>query len=227
MPKKNKVLVQIVLTLQIALTSFFYISGQHLKSTFRVSSVYPTVLSQDTPPFVFRDISDHFVCKELAVFIACQQIVWSEGHSFTYTLAAPLTHIYNLTTQQGEIPNSWKAATVTSLHKGRLLSDSNNFRPISFLPAVMQVLQCAINKQLHKHLMTNKLLFPSQSGLRPGYSTCTPCCSELRCLIITLYSENINKGNIIAAIILDLSKAFDKIDHSIHKTKLSLIGVRG
>ena len=48
----------------------------------------------------------------------------------------------------GEIPRSWKAATVTPLHKSESHCDPNNFRPISVLPVVMKIFEHAIHKQL-------------------------------------------------------------------------------
>ena len=91
-------------------------------------------------------------------------------------LAAPLTHIFNLSIHCGEIPRGkkkWKAATVTPLHKSGSHCDPNNFRPISVLPVVMKIFERAIHKQLYDHLVTNKLLSQFQSGFRPGHSTST------------------------------------------------------
>ena len=61
--------LHIVLTLVVALTSFFTSVDTCLRRTLpvlNVSSDYPTTLSQGTPKFVFRDISVHFVRKELS-----------------------------------------------------------------------------------------------------------------------------------------------------------------
>ena len=82
--------------------------------------------------------------------------------------------------------------------------------------------KCAIHKQLYHHLVRNKLLSQFQSGLRPGHSTSTALLDVSDYIL-----KNIDEGNLTGAVLLDLSKAFDKIDHFLFKSKLTALGVRG
>ena len=126
-------------------------------------------------------------------------------------LAELLTYIYNLSLR-----------TVTPLHKSGSLSDPSNFRPIAGVPAVMKIFERAIHKQIYKHLTTHKLLSTHQSGFPPGHSTAT-CLLDVSDFIL----KNMDKGLLTGGIFLDLSEAFDLIDHTILKTKLKSIGIRG
>ena len=127
-------------------------------------------------------------------------------------LAAPLTHIFNLSILCGEIPRSWKAATVTLLHKSGSHCDLNNFSLFSVLPVVMKIFECAIHKQLYDHLVKNKLLSQFQSGFRPGHSTSTALLNVSDYIL-----KHIDEGNLTGAVFLDLRKAFNLIDHSLLK----------
>ena len=87
----------------------------------------------------------------------------------------------------------------------------------------MKIFERAIHKQLYDHLVkNNKLLSQFQSGFRPGHST------SMALLDVSDYIlKNIDEGNLTGAVFLDLSKAFDMIDHSLLKSKLTALGVRG
>ena len=87
----------------------------------------------------------------------------------------------------------------------------------------MKIFERAIHKQLYDHLVKNKLLFQFQSGFRPGHWTST----ALLDVLFSFFLKNIDEGNLTGAVILDLSKAFDMIDHSLLTNKLAALGVRG
>ena len=97
-----------------------------------------------------------------------------------------------------------------------------NYRPISLLPTISKVLERIIYDQLSCYLKENKLLFDHQYGFRSKHST-EFAALELIDRIIT----NMDNDETPINIYLDLSKAFDTIDHSILIAKLKYYGITG
>ena len=98
----------------------------------------------------------------------------------------------------------------------------DNYRPISLLPVISKVFEKIVFRQLYGYLVDNKLIYSSQYGFRTLHST------ELAALEFSdRISNNLDEGKVPIAIFLDLSKAFDTLDHEIILNKLQYFGVRG
>jgi exonuclease III len=140
-------------------------------------------------------------------------------------LTPVITKIVNISLQTGYLPISMKKALVIPLLKKLTLDKEvfNNYRPISNLNFVSKVIERASLKQLSAHMDTHNLHTPSQSAYRPLHSTET---ALLKIQNDILTSLDASKGVIL--ILLDLSAAFDTVDHSILLSRLtSRIGVTG
>ena len=126
-----------------------------------------------------------------------------------------LTCIFNQSLNTGILPEKLKIAKKGSL------SDISNYRPISLLPSISEILEKLIFKQLSTYLNEHKLLYDSQYGFRVGHST------ELASIeLIDRITQDLDKGKIPISIFLDLSKAFDTLDHVILLYKLNYYGIK-
>ena len=97
-----------------------------------------------------------------------------------------------------------------------------NYRPISNLPFLYKILEKVIFHQLSDHLASNNLLTPHQSAYRSRHSTET---AILR--ILTDILNSLDENKIAVLLLLDLSAAFDTIDHQIHLSRLNhTFGIR-
>ena len=109
---------------------------------------------------------------------------------------------------------------IIPLHKGGDKDNLDNYRPISTLPCLAKVLETLVNSQLKCFLSSHSILSPHQSGFRPNHSTITA---------ITLVTNDIvsalDMRKHCAVLFVDLSKAFDTVDHQLLLKRLSDIGL--
>ena len=100
--------------------------------------------------------------------------------------------------------------------------DIANYRPISVLPVFSKIIEKCMYNRLTNFLEKNNILSTSQYGFRSGHSTSTALLD-----LVNKVSFALDSHKILIGLFLDLSKAFDTLDHSILIRKLHNYGIRG
>ena len=136
-------------------------------------------------------------------------------------IAYPLAHILNLSLSTGVVPNQFKVARVVPIYKKGDRHEFTNYRPISVLPALSKILERLVHKRLYSFISKFNLLSNSQFGFRSGYSSFMAVMDAYNKIVTDLDCKKHTLG-----IFLDLSKAFDTIDHDILFSKLYHYGIR-
>ena len=127
------------------------------------------------------------------------------------------THIINMSLSQGKVPASLKEAIVIPLLKKQSLDPDvlSNYRPVSNLPQLSKTLENVVANQLMYH--ANNMSDMYQSAYRKHHSTETALLCVTNDIKLAMDSK---KGTIL--VMIDLSSAFDTIDHSILLSRLEL-----
>ena len=128
-----------------------------------------------------------------------------------------LTNIINTSLQSGHFPELWKKALVFPLLKKPGLDLLfKKFRLVSNLPFVSKLIERAAFNQIHGHMVSNNLYPDAQSAYRRNHSTETALLKVMNDILL-----NMNKQHVTLLVLLDLSAAFDTVDHSILLKRLS------
>ena len=112
-------------------------------------------------------------------------------------------------------PSCLKHADVTPLHKKCNKSLKENYRPVSILPILSKVVERSIFKQISSFFYD--IFSKYQYGFRKGFST-------QQCLLALLekWKRSIDRGKVFGALLTDLSKAFDCLNHDLLIAKYAI-----
>ena len=132
--------------------------------------------------------------------------------------------VINTTFATSAFPESEKRGLIHPLLKSFDLDidDLKSYRPITNITYIAKLIETAMYFQLSKFVFDNDLLPANQSAYRPGYST--------ESALVRIHSDIIRSldiGQHTIAVYLDMSSAFDSVDHELLLRELSSIGIRG
>ncbi|XP_062609777.1 uncharacterized protein LOC134271591 [Saccostrea cucullata] len=141
------------------------------------------------------------------------------------SLLPTITTIINKSLSESTVPTSLKNAVVRPLLKKQGLDKEvlKNYRPVSNLPFISKILENVVNSRLEDHLQSNHLHDRQQSAYRVYHSTET---ALLR--VHHDITSALDKGSSVVLLMLDLSAAFDVIDHNVLINRLEFsFGITG
>ena len=135
-------------------------------------------------------------------------------------IADVYTLLFQASLDQGCLPSDWKRANIVPIFKKGDRGRVENYRPISLTSVTSKILEHIIHSSIMDHLDQYSLLNQFQHGFRQNRSCETQLITTVRD-----FTDCLNEKQQIDAVLLDFSKAFDKVDHEKLLSKLSHLGI--
>ena len=126
------------------------------------------------------------------------------------SLLVPVKYIFDLSLKSGTFSEKMKILRVTPVFKSGGTSLMTNYQPISVLPCFSKMFERILYNRLYKYLTENNLLYCKQFGFQKGHS---PEHTVLQ--FIEQINQSFEKNEFTLGVFVDLSKAFDTVDHQI------------
>ena len=135
------------------------------------------------------------------------------------TIAPILQVIFSRSLEIGKLPRDWKVANVVPIFKKGSKHLPVNYRPVSLTCFYSKVMEHVIVSQVNRHLESRGITDRNQHGFRRGLSTETQ--------LIDFISTGTANGKQVDAVVMDFSKAFDKVAHNRLLYKIDKYGIQG
>ena len=138
------------------------------------------------------------------------------------SISHPLEIVFNKSLQEGFFPESMKQADVIALYKSKEKHLVNNYRPISLLVTISKILEKIVYTRTYNFLCNTDQLYQSQYRFRTGHS-----CENAICELVGTIAKNREEKKHTIGVFIDLSKAFDTLNHQKLLCKMDKYGIRG
>ena len=169
--------------------------------------------------------------KEIVTLVSQLPNKSSSGHDnisnillkkLIHQIAPVLVEVFKKSMTMGEFPTVMKLAEVVPLYKSKENFLETNYRPISLLTTMSKILEKIMYQRIYSFLQNTGQIYENQYGFRANHS-----CEHAIGQVVGTLIKNIENRLYSACILLDLSKAFDTIEHRILLQKLEVYGIRG
>ena len=138
------------------------------------------------------------------------------------SIAPILIIIYQRSYNTGLIPEDWRNANVAPVYKKGKSSAPSNYRPLSLTCIACKLMEYIVTSHIMRHASRHNLLYKLQHGFRDKRS-CETQLIEFQADVL----QNMKDGSQTDILIMDFSKAFDKVSHKHLMEKLKFYGIRG
>ena len=133
-----------------------------------------------------------------------------------------LAHVFNLCISQSYFPSELKTGCITPVYKKGDKTDIKNYRPVCSLSPLSKIFEKVVYIRMVEFIDKNNIFSKSQFGFRKKKST------ETALMKFTDFVQNgLSQKHNVGTIFMDLSRAFDVMNHDILKVKLEHYGFRG
>ena len=139
-----------------------------------------------------------------------------------HLISKTLSRLYNNCMHSGLFPSVFKTGKVIPIYKKDNKECIENYRPVSILPVFGKIFEKIIYNRLYKFFTSRGILHDEQFGFRRGHSTTHALHKS-----VDFITKSMSDGKHVLGIFIDLSKAFDTLDHQILLHKLFNYGIRG
>ena len=212
------------------MNTFFITKIRNLRNNLPHCSSNPlnlvqSIMQQRTCSFTFQPVHPDVISKIIDKLKSSKTCGVDNIDSYVLKLAKHellpvITHLVNLSIKCKTFPSHWKLSKVIPLHKKEDTILPENYRPVALLPIVSKILEKTVFNQVIEYFESNQLLHPSHHGFRSMHNTSTALLQ-----MFDTWLEALENNDISAVIMLDLSAAFDVVDHEILIQKLQLYGL--
>ena len=130
-----------------------------------------------------------------------------------------ITHVINLSISSKKFPAAWKKSKVVPLYKKGDTLNPKNYRPVAIVPIFSKILERVIFNQMTQYLSKNHLLHPNHHAYRAEHNTTTALVQ-----MFDGWAQAVEGEQLVGACMLDMSAAFDLVDHDLLIQKLAIYG---